>query len=185
MRARWFLGMLLVAGSLSPSRGAAHKPCPPIGDMNDSLRLLLIHCLGIGAGADEVARLAPDFRQGVPYDRNHLLSDGTVPVMVFDQHAKLQFNFMGDSLYAFFYHLDLPSMLGDSLFDRVVAFYTQHYGPARVEDGQDSPYYVKFRIWCTADYEVGVTCSLAGKRRLLGWGFQALGANCRRTMDAK
>jgi hypothetical protein len=146
--------------------------------MTDSLRLLLIHCIGIGAGPDEVVRLAPDFKRGAPSDLYHVLSDGTIPVMVFDQHAELQFNFIGDSLYAFFYHVDLPKVLGDSLFERVVEFYSRCYGPARVGDGQDSPYDVKDRTWCTADYEVGVSCSLAGERRLLGWGFQTPDPNC-------
>jgi len=90
----------------------------------------------------------------------------------------LQFNFMGDSLYAMFYHANLSSAQGDSLFDKLITFYERRYGKAHVGDGQDAEYFLRSRTWCASKYEVVVSCSLADSSRQIGWGFQPLAVEC-------
>lgn len=101
------------------------------------------------------------------------LSDMRTSVDGFGTRVRVEFNFMGDSLYAVSCNPEkLPSTKGDALFDRLVAFYSAKFGQAQVDDGQDDPYFVKSRDWQGPLCEIGVTNSIEGDMRQLGWGYQ-------------
>jgi len=175
--------LLLIAVALSEH--TAPKPCPAIVDMNEKSRLLMVQCIPIGSTPDEVGKFVPGFGVGGPYAGDPTLTVGSTPLEVLGQKTRLQFDFKSDSLYAMWYGLDLTAAHGDSLFAELVRFYCKQFGSARIGDGQDAEYYVRNRRWCTAQYEVVVSCSLAGDRRFLGWGFQTSAVSCRRRERSK
>lgn len=170
---------LALWASLAVPATPAQKPCPTLAEMDGSQRLLLVRCIPIGAGKGDVERFVPGFETS-PYAGSSILSEGGTQVAVLGHRIALRFSFTADSLYAMGYNVDLSVAEGDSLFDAVVAFYSRHYGPPRITDGQDSPYFVKSRTWCTEEYEVVAHCSLADDRRLVGWGFQTAAVQCRK-----
>ena len=52
-------------------------------------------------------------------------------------------------------------------------------GPS-ISRGQPNKYFLRSRTWCTSEYEVVVSCSLADSSRQIGWGFQPLAVECAR-----
>jgi hypothetical protein len=162
---------------------ATSDSCQDISKMDERELLLVVRCIPIGSSAEDISKLVPKFQ--ATEDHGTSLSAGAARLTFLGHEVVLKFNLKADSLYGMYYQTDLPSAPGDSLFDHLVAFYTQLYGPALVDDGADSPYFEKARSWCTSEYEVGVSCSLAGNRRLVGWGFQTSAVTCAWKMGAK
>jgi hypothetical protein len=101
------------------------------------------------------------------------LTDAEVAFEILGYHTRAEFNFRRDTLYsANFGPLVLPADSGDALFDVLNKFYSSRFGAPLVDDGRDSPYFVKSRFWRTSGGEVGVTNSLDDGQRILGWGYQ-------------
>ena len=175
---------LAVLTSMAATATPVQSPCPALAQMDVSQRLLLVRCIPIGAKPADVARFVPGFETSL-YGGISTLYVGATRTEILGHQVALRFNFTADSLYAMFFDADLPAAEGDSLFDQVTAFYSKRYGPPRICDGQDDPYFIKDRQWCTDEYEVGASCSLAGDRRMVGWGFQTPTVACSRPSPPK
>jgi len=144
--------------------------------MTDDQKLLLFEHVPLGAALSEVKDAVPDLGnqrlEGLPGGE---LTDAGAEVEVIGFRTRVEFNFRRDTLYSVsFGPLDLPADSGDAVFDRLSAFYSRRFGTPLVEDGQDTPYFVRSRSWRASWGEVGVINSLAGDRRILGWGYQPL-----------
>ena len=146
----------------------------PLSQMTDEQKLMLFDYVPLGVTLPQVKGVAPGLGtprvEGFPARG---LTDAEVALDVLGYHTRAEFNFRNDTLYAVnFGPLVLPADSGDSLFDNLNKFYTGRFGSPLVDDGQDSPYFVKSRFWRTSSGEVGVSNSLDDGQRILGWGYQ-------------
>ena len=108
------------------------------------------------------------------------LTDARADLEVLGYRTTGEFNFQVDDLYSVsFGPVSLPADSGEALFRQLNEFYSARFGAPTVNDGQDSPYFVKSRSWPTPWGEVGVLMSLEDGRRTVGWGYQR-GLNTRR-----
>jgi hypothetical protein len=145
-----------------------------LSQMTDDQKLLLFEHVPLGATLSEVRDAMPDLGdQRMEGLAGGGLTDAGAELEVVGCRTRVEFNFRHDTLYSVsFGPLNLPADSGDALFDRLSAFYSRRFGTPLVADGQDSPYFVRSRSWPAPWGEVGVINSLAGDRRLLGWGYQ-------------
>jgi hypothetical protein len=146
----------------------------PFSQLTDDQKLLLFQRFPLGTTPSEVRDATPGLgpqRDEVPMQR---LTDAQVETGLLGHRIRAEFNFQGDSLYAVnFGPLILPADSGEALFDTLCTFYARRFGEPFVGDGQDDPYFVKARTWTTGWGEVGISMSVDGKRRILGWGYQS------------
>ena len=142
--------------------------------MTDDQKLLLFEYVPLGATLAEVKKFAPGLstpRAEGPPSRG--LSNAEVAMEIFGHQTRAEFNFRRDTLYSVnFGPLVLPADSGDVVFDSLNMFYSTRYGTPLVDDGEDSPYFVKSRFWRIPRAEVGVINSVDDGRRILGWGYQ-------------
>jgi hypothetical protein len=172
------LSLLGVAGCARDTprqdEGRGRRASVSLERMTDEQKLMLFTHIPLGATQREVREIVPALGtrrpEGMPGSG---LSDATLVAEVLGHRTRLEFNFRDDTLYSVsFGPMDLPADSGDALFDRISGFYSGRLGEPIIEDGQDSPYYVRMRSWPVAWGEVGVINSLARERRILGWGYQ-------------
>ena len=145
-----------------------------LSELTDDQKLLLFEYAPLGATLAEVREFAPSLSaprvEGLP---TRGLSDAEVAIEILGHQTRAEFNFRCDTLYSVnFGPLVLPADSGDVLFDSLNKFYSSRYGTPLVDDGEDSPYFVKSRFWRTPRGEVGVTNSIDDGQRILGWGYQ-------------
>jgi hypothetical protein len=154
--------------------------------MSDHEKLLLFEHLPLGSTPSEVKRIAsnlgdvaPEIMMPVPTR----LREASTETEFFGNKALLEFNFSGDSLYAFeLGPIRLSEQAGDSLFEKINSFYTERYGEPLVSDGDDPHTFVRDRMWPVPGGEVGIIMRFEGNERLIGWGFQrALNTRPRKT----
>jgi len=146
--------------------------CPTFGEMRTEKQLLLIDCLPFGSTMDDIRPFFPGATFDVYRFHGTRLRNVEIPVEIGGIPARLEFALNDGRLYGLWYHAKLSVERGDSLFARLTEFYSELYGEPIVSDEGDSPYFVMSRSWCTPSYEAGVSMSLAGDARLVGWGFQ-------------
>ena len=145
---------------------------------SDRNLLLLQERIPIGSTPADVRKAFPSVREPRPEAGG---TEMKTNVALMGTLAATKFNFQGDSLYGVFFHLEkLPAGRGDALFDSLVAFYSAHYGQAKVGDGADDPYFVKSRTWQGQGFEVGVSNAIEGNLRQLGWGYQVTNLRAKR-----
>jgi hypothetical protein len=135
---------------------------------------MLFEYAPLGATLAEVKEFAPSLGtprvEGLPTSG---LSDAEAAIEVLGHQTRAEFNFRRDTLYSVnFGPLVLPADSGDALFDSLNRFYSSRYGTPLVDDGEDSPYFVKSRFWRTPRGEVGVNNSVDRGQRIIGWGYQ-------------
>jgi hypothetical protein len=145
-----------------------------LSEMTDEQKLMLFEYAPLGATLSQVKEIAPELgtprAEGLPARG---LSDAGAAIEVFGHQTRAEFNFRRDTLYSVnFGPLMLPADSGDALFDNLNKFYSGRFGTPLVDDGEDSPYFVKSRFWRTPRGEVGVHNSIDDGRRILGWGYQ-------------
>lgn len=145
-----------------------------LSQMTDDQKLQLYEQVPLGVTLAEVKAVAPTLgRQRLEGIPGQGLTGADAVVDLLGLRTRVEFNFHRDTLYSvWFGPLDLPADSGDELFARLSEFYSHRLGTPRTEDGQDSPYPVRSRSWPTPRGEIGLSNSLAGDRRLLGWGYQ-------------
>lgn len=161
---------LILFLSVSLAAGCARRETISNSDRN---LLLLNEQLPLGSMPADV-RKAMASVEGQRSEGIGSLTEMKTSVSVLGTRATVEFNFKSDSLYGVYFHPEkLPSPRGDALFDSLVAFYSARFGQARVSDGADDPYFVKYRSWQGQGFEVGVTNAIEGDMRQLGWGYQA------------
>jgi hypothetical protein len=144
--------------------------CGPNSTAKDENMLQLYRTIPLGATPAQVIRAFPSAGPLLPEAGG---SEIRGQASVIGLRADVEFNFQGDSLYGVSFNAPtLSAQRGDALFDRLVKFYSARFGKAEVSDGQDDPYYVRYRSWNAGNCEVGVVMSLDGGSRHLGWGYQ-------------
>jgi hypothetical protein len=145
-----------------------------LSQMTDEQKLMLFEHIPLGTTLSQVKEVAPGLGtprvEGLPARG---LTDAEVAFEVLGYHTRAEFNFRQDTLYSVnFGPLVLPADSGDALFDDLNKFYSSRLGTPLVDDGEDSPYFVKSRFWRISEGEVGVSNSLDDRQRILGWGYQ-------------
>jgi len=149
-------------------------PTLPETDLTDRDLLMLIEHLPMGAGYDRVIELFP--RVSSPEPATHAQLDqarSEVEVVVLNQVTTLEFNFMGDRLYSYFFHAQpLDCTDARSLHERLTDFYSDAFGPGTEEEQVEPGYTSRTTLWRTDDVEVAVTHGRQADECRVGWGFQ-------------
>src|SRR5512143_796659 len=127
--------VLLLAAT--PSQG---DPCPSLATMSDGQRLMLFRCLPFGSSPDSVSveGVAPQLHRplhGLPTAAH---------TRVFGQGVDLVLNFEESGLSSIGYTATVSAPAADSLFNALLGFYTQLWGPPI---NLDEVYRV--RLWST------------------------------------